>query len=64
MNSVCKPEGVGKKPLPKGLKRKNIDTDINSLVDTLGEFMKQSQETFGDIAKGLGTSNEKRIDPK
>ncbi|KAL8479414.1 hypothetical protein ACS0TY_026339 [Phlomoides rotata] len=28
------------------------------------EFMKQSQEIFGDIAKGLGTSNEKRIDPK
>ncbi|KAL8515185.1 hypothetical protein ACS0TY_014047 [Phlomoides rotata] len=52
------------KPLPKGLKRKNIDTEVNSLVDTLGVFMKQSQETFGDIAKGLGTSNEKRIDNK
>ncbi|KAL8545813.1 hypothetical protein ACS0TY_005798 [Phlomoides rotata] len=64
MNSVCKPEGVGKKPLPKGLKWKNTDTDVNSLVEILGEFMKQSQETFGDIAKGLGTSNEKRIDNK
>ncbi|KAL8498150.1 hypothetical protein ACS0TY_021472 [Phlomoides rotata] len=63
-NSVCKPECLCKKPLAKGLKRKNTDTDINSLVETLGEFMKHYQETFGDIAKGLGTSNEKRIDPK
>ncbi|KAL8505739.1 hypothetical protein ACS0TY_016815 [Phlomoides rotata] len=64
MNSVCKPTGVGKKQLSKGIKRKNIDVEVNSLVDTLGEFMKQSQETFGDIAKGLGTSTEKSIDNK
>ncbi|KAL8540885.1 hypothetical protein ACS0TY_002215 [Phlomoides rotata] len=64
MNSVCKPTRVGKKQLSKGIKRKNIDVEVNSLVDTLGEFMKQSQETFGDIAKGLGTSAEKNIDNK
>ncbi|KAL8549630.1 hypothetical protein ACS0TY_008467 [Phlomoides rotata] len=64
MNSVCKPAGVGKKQLSKGIKRKNIDVEVNSLVDTLGEFMKQSHETFGDIAKGLGTSTEKSIDNK
>ncbi|KAL8524664.1 hypothetical protein ACS0TY_014316 [Phlomoides rotata] len=64
MNNVCKPSGVGKKQLSKGIKRKNIDIEVNSHVDTLGEFMKQSHETFGDVAKGLGTRAEKSVDNK
>ncbi|KAL8484304.1 hypothetical protein ACS0TY_026837 [Phlomoides rotata] len=55
-NSVCMPEGSGKKRISKGIKRKMRDTEINSLVESLGGFMKQSHDTFGDIDKGIGTS--------
>ncbi|KAL8493232.1 hypothetical protein ACS0TY_024452 [Phlomoides rotata] len=61
-NSVCMPEGSGKKRISKGIKRKMRDTEITSLVESLGEFMKQSHDTFGDIAKGIGANGEKKID--
>ncbi|KAL8461002.1 hypothetical protein ACS0TY_032476 [Phlomoides rotata] len=61
-NSVCMPEGSGKKPVSKGIKRKTRDTEITSLVESLGAFMKESHDTFGDIAKGIGASGEKKID--
>ncbi|KAL8477260.1 hypothetical protein ACS0TY_029521 [Phlomoides rotata] len=57
-NSICKPEGSGKLPASKGVKRKNRDNEVNSLVESLGAFMKQSHETFGDIAKGLGSCDD------
>ncbi|KAL8540968.1 hypothetical protein ACS0TY_002299 [Phlomoides rotata] len=46
----------------KGTKRKNRDPEVNALVETLGEFMKQSNSTFGDIGKGIGPSTEPQID--
>ncbi|KAL8458323.1 hypothetical protein ACS0TY_035994 [Phlomoides rotata] len=61
-NTVCMPEGSGKKRISKGIKRKMRDTEITSLVESLGEFMKQSHDTFEDIAKGIGASGEKKID--
>ncbi|KAL8463379.1 hypothetical protein ACS0TY_034153 [Phlomoides rotata] len=61
-NSICKPEGSGKLPASKGVKRKNRDNEVNSLIESLGAFMKQSHETFGDIAKGLGSCDEKKND--
>ncbi|KAL8534391.1 hypothetical protein ACS0TY_010419 [Phlomoides rotata] len=61
-NSVSKPVAPGIKSGSKGTKRKNRDTEVNALVETLGEFMKQSNSTFGDIAKGIGPSTKLQID--
>ncbi|KAL8468579.1 hypothetical protein ACS0TY_031683 [Phlomoides rotata] len=38
----------------KGVKRKAVESEITHLVDTLGEFMKNSDETFGSIASRMG----------
>ncbi|KAL8462183.1 hypothetical protein ACS0TY_032494 [Phlomoides rotata] len=61
-NSVCKPPKSVFKSGSRGKKCKSVDPDMSILVETLGMFMKQSDTTFSDIAKGIGTSKEKLVD--
>ncbi|KAL8510214.1 hypothetical protein ACS0TY_017144 [Phlomoides rotata] len=52
-NSICKPTYSTVKTLNKGKKRKNFETDLTNLVDSLGEFMKTSTVAMGDYGKGI-----------
>ncbi|KAL8480008.1 hypothetical protein ACS0TY_026806 [Phlomoides rotata] len=60
-NSICKPSVTTKKTTSKGKKRKCVDVDLSNLVDTLGDFMKYSKDSVGDLSKdirkGSGHSN-------
>ncbi|KAL8545458.1 hypothetical protein ACS0TY_005565 [Phlomoides rotata] len=56
-NSICKPHLSVEKVTSKGKKRKSVDADLSMLVDSLGEFMKQSNEQMGDLSKGKGKGN-------
>ncbi|KAL8491651.1 hypothetical protein ACS0TY_023299 [Phlomoides rotata] len=58
-NNICKPKGSIGKTSSKGKKRKSVDVDLSNLVDTLGDFMKHSKESMGDVSKG----SEKRCVP-
>ncbi|KAL8473269.1 hypothetical protein ACS0TY_030195 [Phlomoides rotata] len=62
-NNICKPEGSGKLPASKGVKRKNRDNEVNSLVESLGAFMKQSHETrlIGVINRIVGLKVADRL---
>ncbi|KAL8540173.1 hypothetical protein ACS0TY_001665 [Phlomoides rotata] len=51
-NNICKPSKSTLKTLNKGKKRKNSETDLTNLVDSLGEFMKSSTVAMGDYGKG------------
>ncbi|KAL8532864.1 hypothetical protein ACS0TY_009171 [Phlomoides rotata] len=52
-NNICKPTNYTVKTLNKGKKRKNSETDLTNLVDSLGEFMKTSTVAMGDYGKGI-----------
>ncbi|KAL8555658.1 hypothetical protein ACS0TY_003462 [Phlomoides rotata] len=58
-NSICKPNVFVGKTASKGKKRKSVDLDLSNLVDTLGDFMKHSKDSMGDVSKG----SEKRCVP-
>ncbi|KAL8496199.1 hypothetical protein ACS0TY_020057 [Phlomoides rotata] len=53
-NSICKPSITTKKTTSKGKKRKCVDVDLSNLVDTLGDFMKYSKDSVGDLSKDIG----------
>ncbi|KAL8481246.1 hypothetical protein ACS0TY_027681 [Phlomoides rotata] len=61
-HSVCKTSKSMFKSGSKGKKQKLVDPDMSMLVESLGMFMKNSDTTFGDIAKKIGTSKGKVID--
>ncbi|KAL8496386.1 hypothetical protein ACS0TY_020192 [Phlomoides rotata] len=52
-------ESVDKKG--KRIKRKAPETEMTALVSTLGEFMKSSDETFGNIAMRMGNKHEAKV---
>ncbi|KAL8528591.1 hypothetical protein ACS0TY_006144 [Phlomoides rotata] len=43
-NIICKPNLLVEKSTSKGKKIKSVDADLSMLVDSLGEFMKQSND--------------------
>ncbi|KAL8525420.1 hypothetical protein ACS0TY_014872 [Phlomoides rotata] len=53
-NSICKPTVTAMKTTSKGKKMKSVDVDLSNLVDTLGDFMKQSKDSMGDLSKDIG----------
>ncbi|KAL8469588.1 hypothetical protein ACS0TY_032437 [Phlomoides rotata] len=56
-NSICKPSVPTLTPTSRGKKRKSTDVDLSHLVDTLGNFMKQSQDSMGNMSKDIGTGS-------
>ncbi|KAL8507484.1 hypothetical protein ACS0TY_018140 [Phlomoides rotata] len=56
-NNICKPNPTVEKATSKGKKRNSVDVDLPLLVDSLGEFMKQSNVQMGDLSKGKGNGN-------
>ncbi|KAL8465818.1 hypothetical protein ACS0TY_035068 [Phlomoides rotata] len=53
-NNICKPSVTTRKTTSKGKKRKCVDVDLSNLVDTLGDFMKYSKDSVGDLSKDIG----------
>ncbi|KAL8488847.1 hypothetical protein ACS0TY_024957 [Phlomoides rotata] len=45
-NNICKPYESGMRTSSRGKKRKTGDADLSTLVDSLGEFMKFSEEAM------------------
>ncbi|KAL8508404.1 hypothetical protein ACS0TY_018858 [Phlomoides rotata] len=55
--SVCKPpteEGKGKK-------RKSMDSELTSYMQTLGDYMKNSDEIFNTLATRMGTEYDTKV---
>ncbi|KAL8528652.1 hypothetical protein ACS0TY_006193 [Phlomoides rotata] len=50
-NNICKPSVTTKKTTSK---RKCVGVDLSNLVDTLGDFMKYSKDSVGDLSKDIG----------
>ncbi|KAL8533459.1 hypothetical protein ACS0TY_009737 [Phlomoides rotata] len=58
--SVCKPSG-SKINNVLGKKRKGIPNEICVLVDTLGDFMKSTDESFKSLADRMVPEQEKKV---
>ncbi|KAL8549416.1 hypothetical protein ACS0TY_008304 [Phlomoides rotata] len=63
-NCMSKPTDPKRDAMPRGKKRKTVDTDITMLVESLGDFMRFSKTALTDFTgggdKGAGSSNENR----
>ncbi|KAL8484365.1 hypothetical protein ACS0TY_026879 [Phlomoides rotata] len=60
-NSVCKPSGSIVVGSTKGKKRKMADSEMKSFVETIGSYMKSSNETFNNLAQCMGTEHDAKI---
>ncbi|KAL8470002.1 hypothetical protein ACS0TY_032755 [Phlomoides rotata] len=60
-NSVCKPSGSIDVGSTKGKKRKMVDNETKSFVETIGSYMKSSDETFNNLAQRMGTEHDAKI---
>ncbi|KAL8501832.1 hypothetical protein ACS0TY_021082 [Phlomoides rotata] len=58
--SVCKPSGSGLNTV-KGKKRKGLLSDMALLVDTLGEFMKITDDSFNSLANRMVLEPEVKV---
>ncbi|KAL8487697.1 hypothetical protein ACS0TY_024139 [Phlomoides rotata] len=63
-NSICKPTNSKMRCCSKGKKRKNVDPDVSMLVESLGEFMKYSKESMGDLTKPINKATRSKDDNK
>ncbi|KAL8548335.1 hypothetical protein ACS0TY_007601 [Phlomoides rotata] len=45
----------------KGKKRKLIDTELGAFVDTIGELIKSTDQTFGTLAQCIGTDLDEKV---
>ncbi|KAL8510015.1 hypothetical protein ACS0TY_017010 [Phlomoides rotata] len=63
-NCMSQPTDTKRDAMPRGKKRKTVDTDISMLVESLGDFMRFSKTALTDFTgggdKGSGSSNENR----
>ncbi|KAL8534383.1 hypothetical protein ACS0TY_010412 [Phlomoides rotata] len=66
---VCKPTdtGANNKPSEAGAttskvkKRKSVDPELKSFVDSIGHYMKNSDDTFNNLAKRMGTEYDAKV---
>ncbi|KAL8457352.1 hypothetical protein ACS0TY_035274 [Phlomoides rotata] len=58
--SVCKPSGSGLNTI-KGKKRKGLPSEMALLVDTLGEFMKSTADSFNSLANRMVPELEVKV---
>ncbi|KAL8464959.1 hypothetical protein ACS0TY_034448 [Phlomoides rotata] len=58
--SVCKPSGSGLNTI-KGKKRKGLPSKMALLVDTLGEFMKSTADSFNSLANRMVPELEVKV---
>ncbi|KAL8481808.1 hypothetical protein ACS0TY_028087 [Phlomoides rotata] len=58
--SVCKPSGSNINNV-LGKKRKGIPNEICVLVDSLGDFMKSTDESFKSLADRVGPEQDKKV---
>ncbi|KAL8521810.1 hypothetical protein ACS0TY_012103 [Phlomoides rotata] len=58
--SVCKPSGSGLKTV-KGKKRKGLPSEMALLVETLGEFMKSTIDSFNSLANYMVPEPEVKV---
>ncbi|KAL8476047.1 hypothetical protein ACS0TY_028641 [Phlomoides rotata] len=59
--SVAQPSQIGLKNLAKGKKRKIMDQSMSAFVETIGEYMKGSDETFNTHAQRMGCEYDAKI---
>ncbi|KAL8524061.1 hypothetical protein ACS0TY_013869 [Phlomoides rotata] len=58
--SVCKPSGSGLNTV-KGKKRKGLPSEMALLVNTLGEFMKSTDDSFNSLANRMVPEPEVKV---
>ncbi|KAL8514060.1 hypothetical protein ACS0TY_013245 [Phlomoides rotata] len=60
--SVAQPSQTGLKNSAKGKKRKIMDQSMSAFVETIGEYMKGSDETFNTLAQHMGSEYDVKIE--
>ncbi|KAL8521938.1 hypothetical protein ACS0TY_012190 [Phlomoides rotata] len=45
----------------KGKKRKLIDTELGAFIDTIGELIKSTDQTFGTLAQRIDTNPDEKV---
>ncbi|KAL8490996.1 hypothetical protein ACS0TY_022852 [Phlomoides rotata] len=58
--SICKVSASGCK-VSKGKKRKMVDNELSSFAQTLGDYMKNSNECFSTLVVRMGTKYDSKI---
>ncbi|KAL8486586.1 hypothetical protein ACS0TY_023320 [Phlomoides rotata] len=58
--SICKVSASGCK-VSKGKKRKTVDNELSSFAQTLGDYMKNSNECFSTLVVRMGTKYDSKI---